>query len=162
MSIDWNAILNGSITFVLLIVLKALLDFRLAQFFVKWLSWIPLRNYFRDKPTQISGKWDQVWGSANSASFQSEVDRHGHPEIKQLGSYCYGEFISKNVTYVVFGRVIGDYFVGDWYDKKDPKGYFGAFQLQVHDSKNMKGRWVGHSKTVHEVKDDEWVWKKIS
>ncbi|MEA3404283.1 MAG: hypothetical protein U9R28_00900 [Pseudomonadota bacterium] len=162
MSIDWNAILNGTITFVLLIVLRALLDLRLAHFVVKWFSWLPLRNYIRAKPTKISGQWDQIWASAESASFESEVDRHGHPDIKQLGSYCYGEFISKNVTYVVFGRIIGDFFVGDWYDKKDPKGYFGAFQLEVLDSKSMKGLWVGHSKTVHKVKGDEWVWNKIS
>lgn len=162
MSIEWNTILNSAIAFVVLIALKALLDLRLVQMFVRYFFWIPLRNYFREKPVQISGQWEQIWGGANSCNFQSETERHGHPDINQLGSYCYGEFISKNVTYVVFGRVVGEYFVGDWYDKKDPRGYFGAFQLEIRDSQNMIGRWVGHSKTIHEVRSDIWEWKKVS
>lgn len=162
MSLDWNAIVNSSIAFFILLILKTLLDFKVAQFFVKWFSWVPVRNYIRTKPASISGKWEQLWDSANSASFELERDRHSHPEIKQLGSYCYSEFISKGVTYVVFGRVINEYFVGDWYDKKDPRGYFGAFQLQIIDSSNLRGRWVGHSKTVYEVKSDIWNWKKLN
>lgn len=162
MDIDWSTVLTSTITFVVLIILKVLLDMRLLQFFVKYFSWLPLRNYFRDKPVSISGQWEQTWDSAGSQSFESSTDRHGHPKVKQLGSYCYAEFISKGVTYAVFGRIINNYFVGDWYDKNDSLGYFGAFQLEVIDSKAMEGRWVGHSKTVHEVKGDEWNWKKIS
>ena len=161
MDIDWNSVLTGTITFILLIILKVLLDMKLLQIFVKYCSWLPLRNYFRTKPVSITGLWEQTWESAGSQSFENATDRHSHPVIKQIGSYCYGEFLSKGITYVVFGRVIKDYFVGDWYDKNDSLGYFGAFQLQILDSKTMKGRWVGHSKTAHEVKGDTWNWSKI-
>jgi len=113
MTIDWNAVLNGTIVFVLLVFLKFLLDFKVAVFIVKYFSWMPIRNYFREKPIKISGQWEQIWESANSVSYKNETDRHSHPVIKQLGCYCYSEFFSKEVTYVVFGRIVGEYFVGD-------------------------------------------------
>jgi hypothetical protein len=162
MNLEWNAVLNSTVTFIILLILKTLLDLKIAQFFVKNFSWIPVRNIFRTKPATISGQWEQIWDSAGSASFKDETDRHSHPTINQLGSYCYAEFISKGVTYVVFGKIINEYFVGDWYDLKDPHGYFGAFQLQIIDSNTMKGQWIGHSKKVHQVKGDEWNWRKLN
>lgn len=41
MSIDWNAVLNGTIALFLPIVLKALLDLRLAQFFCQMIVMDP-------------------------------------------------------------------------------------------------------------------------
>lgn len=162
MEIDWSAVLSGTITFALLFILKSLLDLRAAQYLVKWLSWLPVRNIFREKPLQIKGHWEQVWESGGSSSFQSETDRHSHPEISQLGSYCYAEFIAKGTTYVVFGRIVGEYWVGDWYDKKDPRGYFGAFQLLIQTSNFMTGKWIGHSKSKQEIKADIWQWKRTA
>ena len=161
MSIDWNTVITSLVTFIALLILKVLLDLKLTQFFVKYLYWVPVRNYFRAKPISISGQWEQKWEAAGSESFLDPTDRHSHPDIKQLGSYCYAEFISKGVTYAIFGRVIEGYLVGDWYDKNDPLGYFGAFQLQIQNSKRMQGRWIGHSKSTHTIKGDEWKWNKV-
>lgn len=161
MNIDWSAVATGTVTFLVLLILKTLFDFKLAQGFVKYFYWLRVRNFFRSRPTTIGGKWEQVWESANSLSFNDRSDRHSHPEIRQLGSYCYTEFIAKGITYSVFGRVINDHFVGEWYDKKDPLGYYGAFQLQIIDSNTMKGQWVGHSKKEYQVKADTWNWNKI-
>lgn len=160
MEINWDSVATGTITFIVLLVVKSLLDLKVSQSIVKWFGWLPVRNIFREKPLQVHGRWEQVWDSANSGSFLNEVDRHSHPEISQLGSYCYSEFISKGVTYVVFGRIIGNYWVGDWYDKNDPSGYFGAFQLLIHNANLMSGKWIGHSKAVHEIKADKWQWKR--
>lgn len=162
MNIDWQSVLTSVATFVILLVIKVLLDLKLIQFFVKYCSWLPVRNILRAKPASISGKWEQTWDSAGSESFECPTDRHSHPEIKQLGSYCYAELISKGISYVVFGRVIDSFVVGDWYDKNDPLGYFGAFQLEIVDSKTMRGKWIGHSKSAHVIKGDEWLWKKLS
>ena len=62
--------------------------------------------------------------------------------------------------YVIFGRVLHNYLIGDWYDKKDPLGYFGTFHLRIIDKNNMSGIWIGHSKTEQEVKGDSWNWKR--
>ena len=161
MNINWQAVLTGSITFIVLNVLKILLDMKVLQFFVKYFHWIPVRNFLREKPKSISGRWEQTWESADSKKFKDPTDRHSHPDIKQWASYCYAEFISKGITYVFFGRVIDNYVVGDWYDKNDPSGYFGAFQLEIMDSDNMQGRWIGHSKSLHTIKSEEWKWNRI-
>jgi hypothetical protein len=161
MNIEWSAVFTGAATFLVVLTLKILLDLKVIQFVVKYFSWIPVRNYFRTKPISISGQWEQLWEPASSENFKDSTDRHSHPVIKQLGSYCYGEFFSKGITYVIFGRVIDNYLVGDWYDKNDQLGYFGTFQLLIINSNTMKGRWLGHSKTSHTIKGDEWNWKKI-
>ncbi len=161
MNIDWNVIATGLLAPVAVLIVKTILDFKLAPLFVKYFSWIPVRGIFRSKPINIAGKWEQIWASAGSEGFSESSERHSHPVIRQFGSYCYTEFESKSKTYVVFGKIVNDYFVGDWFDQNDTRGYFGAFQLQIIDDKNMKGRWIGHSKTRYEVKGDEWVWNKM-
>ncbi len=161
MNLDIKSIIIGICAFCILLMLKTLLDFRIAHFIVKYFYWVPLRNYFRTKPININGKWEQAWESAGSLNFQSQTDRHSHPTIRQMGTYCYCEIISKSKVYVVFGQVIDNYFVGNWYDKKDPKGYFGAFQLECINSSKMIGKWLGHSKIKHEIQGDNWTWKKL-
>lgn len=160
MDIDLNVIATGLLAPVAILIVKTLLDFKLAHLFVKFFWWLPVRGMFRSKPLNISGSWEQLWESAGSDGFAEPSQRHSHPSIRQFGSYCYTEFQSKKITYVVFGKVVNDYFVGDWYDKSDSNGYFGAFQLQIVDSKTMKGKWIGHSKTKYDVKGDEWCWNK--
>jgi len=165
MNVDFNVIITGVATGILapiaILVVKTLLDFKLAPFFVKYFSWIPVRSMFRNNPDNISGQWEQTWDPADSENFADQNSRHGNTTIRQFGTYCYCEFPAKGVTYVIFGRVVNDYFVGDWYDKSDAHGYFGAFQLQIVNSKLMKGKWIGHSKTKHEVRCDEWKWNKL-
>ena len=161
MTIDWNVVATGLVAPVAVLVVYTILDFKLAPFFVKWYWWIPVRGIARTKPPKIGGEWEQTWEPAGSAGFAEPSSRHSHPKIRQWGSYCYAEFISKGVTYVVFGKIVNDHFVGDWYDKKDPHGYFGAFQLQIINTSTMRGRWLGHSKSNHEVKSDEWNWRRV-
>ena len=161
LTLDWNAILNAIIVFVLLILLRALLDFNLARNFVKYFYWIPLRNYFRTKPIKINGEWEEMWEIAGTEAFNDPTNRHSHPRIRQLDRYCYAEFIARGNTYGVFGRIVNNYFIGEWYDKKDPIGYFGTFHLLIVDSTTMKGKWIGHSKSKLGVREGDWNWKKL-
>ena len=162
MNIEWETIATSTITLIILLILKNLLDLKLMQFLIKYLSWLPVRSLFREKPINIAGTWEEIWGAANSANFKEDIERHGHPHIKQLGRYCYAERIVKGTTYVVFGRIIDNFFVGDWYDKKDTHGYFGTFQLEIINSNTMEGLWIGHSKTERKVRSDIWIWTKNS
>ncbi|OOQ57977.1 hypothetical protein [Mucilaginibacter pedocola] len=160
MKIDWNAILNGSLVFLIVFVIKILLDFNLAKFIVKYFFWLPLRNYFRTKPLKINGKWEENWSLNTSDNFKEKVQRHSHPTVKQFDKYCYAEFIANGKTYGVFGKVVNDSFVGEWFDLNDPIGYFGAFHLLIIDATKMKGKWIGHSKTLHGIREGDWEWQK--
>ncbi len=57
---------------------------------------------------------------------------------------------------------MNDYFIGEWYDVKDPIGYFGTFHLKISDREEMAGRWLGRSKAFHGVRQGEWNWSKIN
>lgn len=158
--IDVTHIITAQTVLICALILKSLLDFKLAPFLVHWFSWIPVRNIFRAKPIKLAGAWKENW-SSESANFKAS-ERQSYPIIYQMGSYCYAEFIAKKVTYSVFGVIKGNYLCGDWYDKKDPHGYFGTFQLQIIDSFTMEGIWIGHSTRRAVVQADGWVWKKIT
>lgn len=149
------------IAFAAGLVAKTLLDFNIAPFFVKWLWWVPVRNIFRERPVALAGRWEQTWEAGASKNFLDPKDRHAHPILRQFGSYCYAQFFSKGVEYCLFGRLNGSYLVGQWYAKKDPLGYFGAFQLRVVDSTTMEGKWIGHSKESTQIRGDTWTWKKL-
>lgn len=166
--VNWPAILTGAIGFIVLFVIKTLLDLRIGQFIVKWFYWVPVRNYFRAKPKNISGEWEHLWHAGGSSSYAESVSRHGHPIIKQLGHYCYAEFVSKGKKYCFFGQINGNYWVGDWYDIKDDDGYFGAFQLEIVDSNTMRGKWIGHSKqsrshatNATDIRCDDSEWTRV-
>jgi hypothetical protein len=160
--INWESVLTGSLTFIIILAIKLILDFKIAHWWIKYLWWIPLRNYFRTKPISISGYWEESWELQSSERFKEDTKRHSHPRIKQQGKYCYAEFIADGRTYGVFGTIMNEYFIGEWYDVNDPIGYFGTFHLQVEDSSNMSGKWLGHSKSFHGVRQGEWKWKKIN
>lgn len=154
-----NNSLIAVIAFALGLILKTLLDFKIAPWCVRLLHRLPVRNVFRDKPIPLAGTWEQQW-QTSSENFKDETDRHSHPVILQLGKYCYAEFHAKGVTYGLFGRIQGHYFCGDWYDKTDPHGYFGTFQLRIIDSNTMQGAYLGHSKQDANVKAGNWSWQK--
>ncbi|MGI8465682.1 hypothetical protein [Pectobacterium punjabense] len=160
MPLDWNVITTGLIAPIAVLCVKTLLDMKLIRLFVKYFHWIPVRGMFRSNPINISGEWEQTWDSNDSINFPESVDRHSRTFIYQFGAYCYAEFTSKSDSYVLFGEIVGDFLVGEWYEKHDKKGYFGAVQLEIIDSNTMNGRWIGHSKTKHEVKGGIWRWKK--
>ncbi|MES9856437.1 MAG: hypothetical protein ABW166_07535 [Sedimenticola sp.] len=161
MSVDWGGVLTGITAFLVALVLKALLDFRLAPLLVKYMHWIPVRTVFRSNPIDISGKWEHLWVTLESEKYKNEIDRHSHTEIKQMGAYCYAEFYSKGDKYLLFGRITDGYLVGDWHDAVDRTGYFGAFQVQVINKCELSGRWIGHSKTIQSIRGGEWLWKKL-
>ncbi len=161
MNIDYNVIATGLLAPVAVLAVKTLLDFSLAHVFVKYLSWLPVRGMFRDKPPNLKGEWEQIWGSAGSGDFEKDTDRHSHMELKQFGRYCYAEFTSKGVKYCLFGKIKNSYLVGEWYDIKEKTAYFGGFQLRIIDSSTIEGKYVGHSRKTCKVQQDDWNWKKI-
>jgi hypothetical protein len=160
-TVSWSSALIGASPFLVVLVLKLLLDLRLAQVAVKYLYWVPVRNWFREKPPQLRGTWELIWASGGAASFEKDVDRHGHTKLRQLGSFVYAEFYSQSVLYAFFGQIKDGYVVGDWYDVKDPHGYFGAFQVEIVTSKELRGSWLGHSKSSRAIRSDSLSWKRI-
>lgn len=151
-------IATGLIAPVLLLVLRFLLDLSLAQFFVKYFWWLPVRSLFRDNPIKLGGVWEQQWGAAGSESFSKDIDRHSYTTIRQLGGYCYAEFYSKGTEYSLFGRIRAGYVVGTWCDRSDRFSYFGSFQFKIINSSSMSGRFLGHSQRSSEVQQDTWEW----
>ncbi|MDD2829347.1 MAG: hypothetical protein PHW18_07230 [Sulfuricurvum sp.] len=149
------------IAFVIVLIIKNLLDLRIMPLFVQYFWWFSARNFLRIKTETIAGQWEQHWESGGSTTFVESTGRHGHPIIKQWAHYCYTETVANQKVYVVFGKIVGEFFIGDWYDKDDLRGYFGTFQLHIKDSKTMEGKWMGHSKTEMTIRCDDWVWKKL-
>jgi hypothetical protein len=158
----WIQIPIAALPFVILLFLKFLLDLRLAHFAVKYLFWVPVRSLTRENPQSLAGDWEHIWGSGGSENFASPISRHGHSTLRQWTSYCYAEYYSKGHRYAFFGRVKGNYLVGDWFDVNDPGGYFGTFQLEIVTSNLLKGYWLGHSKYSREIRYDISEWRKIN
>jgi len=90
------------------------------------------------------------------------MDRHSHAVLRQLGRYCYAEMIYQGKYYYFFGRVHGEYLVGEWFDLKDKSGYFGTFQVRVVNSARMEGKWMGHSQSTREIRADRSEWIRVS
>lgn len=160
-TLPWGTIISVAAPFIIVLFLKLLLDLRVAQLIVKYLYWIPLRNYFREKPIKLGGTWEHLWGAGGSDTFNSEIDRHSHCKIRQLGSYVYAEFYSKSILYAFFGEIKHDFVIGEWYDLNDPIGYYGAIHLKIVDSSHLNGMWLGHSKTNMVIRTDYSNWNKI-
>jgi hypothetical protein len=160
-TIDWSTIILASLPFFSVLILKLLLDLRLAHQIVKYLYWLPVRNYFRERPLQLAGEWEYIWEAGGSSDFTHSKDRHGHSPLRQLGVYCYSEFFSKGIKYGLFGEVNGGYLVGEWFDLNDPAGYFGVFQLEIVSSSELSGIWLGHSKHERTIRNDHFHWKKV-
>lgn len=158
---DYN-ILLPLIPFFIGILLKTLLDFNLAFYLVKYLSWIPIRWLFRTKPPVIKGKWVQIWDNDISDKYSDLAGRKSNLEIKQLGKYIYGEFrANNNEEYFVFGEILGLNIIGKWGDKNNDLGYFGAFEMRIIDSENIKGLWLGHSTSQPDkINSNNWNWCK--
>jgi hypothetical protein len=154
-----TSLLLGAVPLVVCIVLRILLDLRLAPWVIRLLDWVPVRGIFRDAPTNLRGDWEQVWDS-QSDRFAQPADRHGNAHIYQFGRYCYAEFTAKTVRYVLLGRIHNGFLFGEWYAKKDKLGYFGAFKLRVQDSSTMEGIWIGNSKKEFRINSDQWKWRK--
>lgn len=159
--ISWWSVVAGAAPFLVVLILKLLLDLRLAPLAVKYLYWVPLRNYFREKPVQLAGTWEHVWGSGGSKTYKTDIDRHGHAQLRQVGRFVYAEFYSQGVLYAFFGQIKNGYVVGDWYDVKDPIGYFGVFQIEVVNSSQLRGLWLGHSKQTRTIRSDASDWMRV-
>ncbi|GAD66660.1 hypothetical protein [Vibrio proteolyticus] len=157
---DPNLILNTSIGFLFALLLKFLLDLKLAIYAVKFLHFLPVRTLFRSNPPEIKGEWQQSWFVKSSTTFDTDSSRQSAARMRQLGSYCYSEFHSGDDTYVLFGKLDRDQFVGEWHDLNDSLGYSGSFHLIVKSGKQMEGKWIGNSKTTNEVKSGDWQWVK--
>ena len=160
MNLDYNVIATGLAAPVAVLVVKTLLDFSLAHYFVKFFWWLPVRGLFRDHPMELSGKWEQVWGSGGSPNFIEATDRHSYTTIRQFGRYMYAEFDSKGRTYCLFGKIRGSYVIAEWYDREDKHAYFGAAQFRILDARTLEGLYIGHSRRTATVGQDTWNWLK--
>jgi hypothetical protein len=154
-----SSLLLGSLPLVVSILLRIILDLRLAPFVIRYLDWIPVRSLFRDNPPLIRGDWQHEWDS-KSPNFSKPTDRSSSAHIYQLGRYCYSEFTAKKKRYALLGRIHNDYIFGEWYAVKDPLGYFGSFKLEISSSSEMHGMWLGHSKRYRVINCDQWRWQK--
>jgi len=160
MSLDWTAIATGLAAPVAVLLVKNLLDLSLGQKLVKWFHWVPVRGIFRDRPPDLSGKWEQIWGAGGSEAYANDMDRHSYTKVRQFGRYVYAEFDSRGDGYAFFGKIRGQYIIGEWCDRADPNAYFGAAQLRIISSREMEGCYLGHSKRTSLVGSDRWDWKK--
>lgn len=157
---DINVIATGLAAPIAVLIVKVLLDFSLAHYWVKYFYWLPVRSIFRDLPQDISGKWEQSWEPGGSLHFQDPLARHSYTKLRQFGRYVYAEFDSKQKTYCMFGRIKGGYVIGEWHDQGDKHGYFGTFELRIVGSEAMEGLYVGHSHRTGLVGHDAWKWTK--
>lgn len=160
MNLDLNVIATGLAAPVAILLIKTILDFSLAHYFVKYFSWLPVRGLFRDHPQDLSGKWEQTWESGGSSTYQDPRDRHSYTNVKQFGRYIYAEFDSKGRTYCMFGKIQNSYVIGEWYDKNNKHAYFGTLQLRIVGGDVLKGLYIGHSFRTSEVGHDSWNWQK--
>jgi hypothetical protein len=160
-AVDWVHVLTVIAAFLVGIIVKTLLDLRLALFLIKYFWWVRPRWVFGENPHELSGTWKHIWESGGSEKYASADDRSDHTTFRQLGHYCYADFIYQGRRYYFFGKVHADYLVGEWFDLKDRSGYFGTFQVRVVDSDNMKGLWMGHSKDTHLIRTGSSIWTKI-
>ena len=152
--LDWVFILQGVIAFTIALILKSLLDLKIAYVLVKYMSFLPVRSIFRENPPIIKGTWEIKWEHGGSEKFSSDTDRHGHTTINQLSNYIYFEFYSQQIKYGFFGSIKSNYISGDWFDLKDKNGYFGTFQLEIVNQNELKGLWLGYSKSTREIRSD--------
>jgi hypothetical protein len=148
------------IPFIIGIILKTILDFKLGPYMVKWLHWIPVRSIFRMKVENIAGEWKQVWSNTLSERYPAEQARTSKMIIKQFGSFVYGEFRANNdEEYYIYGELIGRNIVGKWRDRKNDLGYFGAFEVRIINNAQIHGLWCGHSNVrPEEIYTDHWDW----
>lgn len=161
-SVDWAAVATGITALIITLILQSLLDFKIAFIAVKYMSWVPVRSLFRENPPELCGEWEILWGDGGSQDFSSEIDRHGHAKLKQLGKYIYFEFYSKKVKYAFFGHIRSSYIIGEWFDIKDKNGYFGVYQFEIVNSGLLKGVWLGHSKKSREIRSDKFEFTKLN
>ncbi|MBX8517769.1 hypothetical protein K5D69_24115 [Pseudomonas cichorii] len=160
--IDWNVVATGLIAPSAVLVVKTMLDFSLSHYFVKYLHWLPVRGFFREKPPKLAGKWEQFWEAPGSPNFVEKTDRHSYTSIKQFGRYIYAEFDAKGKGYCIFGVIKNSYITGEWYDRDDQHAYFGTVQLKITDASQLEGLYIGHSNRTSLVSSGAWTWRRAN
>jgi hypothetical protein len=158
-TLDFNLIFNTCVALTFALILKTLLDMRLAIYAVKYLHYLPVRSLFRENPLKLNGNWKQSW-KVDSDNFLENDSTTSLSSMKQFGKYCYSEFQSGSSTYALFAKLNRDQLIGEWYDKNDPLGYSGSLHLTIESSTKMRGMWIGNSKTTVQVKCGDWSWEK--
>ncbi|WP_345978896.1 hypothetical protein [Sulfurimonas sp. HSL3-2] len=163
MEFNFMSLVSGVLIFVVGIVVKLILDLNLAPILVKWLSYInPVsRAIFRNLPPSLSGSWDVYW-ETDSQDFINPIGRKQTANIYQFSNYIFCEYKANSRTYCFFAKSKNSYLTGNYWDKKDPLGYHGAFQLKIVNSANMLGRWAGHSNKNNKINTDTYIWKKTA
>jgi hypothetical protein len=152
----------GTITLLAIVLaLRLLLDLEMGIWVVRILHRIPMRGLFRHRYVSLKGDWEHVW-EGETGNYLMDTDRHGQHYMYQLFRWVYAGTRSRGKVFAAFGRIQGDYLIGRWYDKNDENGYFGAFQLRIVDGRNLKGKWIGHSKQNPAlIRSGDWSWTKL-
>lgn len=143
------------LSLVLGFLLRTLLDFGFGRQLIKYLSY----KFFLGGDADLRGDWMQYW-RVESINFKNDDSCSGSARLWQAGRFCYAEFLSSEDPYSLFGVIRGDYLVGHWYSKKDGRGYFGTFELEIKNSNELRGVWIGHSKESRDIKADQWAWRR--
>lgn len=159
MQFDFISILIGASPMIIGLVLNLILDLRLSPKLIMFLSSIPTRNIYRNNPPNLRGEWDIYWES-NSINFKDDKDRHKTAKIYQFSKYVYAEYAAMDQRYTLLGIIEGSYITGTWFNKTDRYGYHGAFQLHIDNSKQLTGKWLGHSKNSNNINTDKYIWRK--
>lgn len=162
MEFNFMSLVSGVLIFITGIIVKLVLDLNLAPILVKWLSYINLvsRTIFRKIPPSLSGSWQVYWES-DSEDFKDSNDRTKTAKIYQFCNYIFCEYEAGERKYCFFGKSKNTYLTGNYWDKNDPLGYHGAFQLKIINSENMVGRWAGHSNKNNEINTNTYIWEKV-
>lgn len=163
MEFNIMSLVSGVLIFIAGVLVKLILDLNLAPILVKWLSYINVvsRAIFRKLPPSLSGGWHIYWES-DSEDFKDSDGRTRTAEIYQFSNYTFCEYEAGGRTYCFFGKCKNTYLTGNYWDKKDPLGYHGAFQLKIINSEKMVGRWAGHSNKNNEINTNTYIWEKVS
>lgn len=153
-------VLGTVLVLAIVLIIRTLLDLEMGVWVVRMLHWVPTRWLFRQKYVSLNGEWEHIWGG-QVGRFALEKDRHGHHYMYQLFRWVYAGTRSQGAVFAAFGRIQGEYLIGRWYDKNDPNGYFGAFQLRIVSSAELDGTWTGHSKKNPAlIQTGAWKWTK--
>jgi hypothetical protein len=154
-------LLGTVVLLAVVLVLRALIDLEMGVWVVRLLHWVPTRWLFRHRYIALKGQWEHIW-NGEVGHFQPATARHGQHYMYQLFRWVYARTRSQGKVFTAFGRIQGDYLIGRWYDNTDEAGYFGAFQLRIIDSRELQGKWIGHSKrNPGQIGVGTWSWKRV-
>ena len=152
--------LGSAATIILLLVLRNLLEFRIAPKLVKFLSKVPTRGIEFRKHPNLKGIWDHKYETEGGAGSQPVVTNDSK-QMYQFSNFFYSEFVADGEEYYLLARIDDGYLTGDWRTKRSKyNSYSGGVQLKVVDERTLRGRWMGFSKSDSLIRHGTWEWTR--